>query len=167
MEIMETRGDVIHLEFSIPSRGIIGLRNSRLTATAGEAVMTHRFSAYEPHKGPVPERLKGSLVSMDAGQVLAFALDRLQDRGKFFVEPGDQVYKAQVIGENTRDNDLALNVIKGKKLNNMRASGSDDNTKLAPKIVFSLEESMEYIRPDELLEVTPVSMRMRKIQFKP
>lgn len=164
LEVMETKGDVQHLEFKIPSRGLIGLRNQVLTATAGTAVMTHRFVDYEPYKGEIPGRIKGSLVSMEQGQALAFALNRLQDRGKFFVGPGDQVYKGQVIGENTRDNDLAINVIKGKKLTNMRAAGSDDNMKLAPKTIFSLEEAMEYIKEDEYLEVTPESIRMRKIQ---
>jgi GTP-binding protein len=163
LNIMEPKGDVQHLEFDIPSRGIIGLRNNILTNTAGEAVMTHRFKAYEPFKGDIPERSKGSMVSMELGQALAFAIDRLQDRGRFFISPGDQVYKGQVIGEYTRDNDLEVNVIKGKKLTNMRASGSDDSIKIAPRIDFSLEEAMEYIKADEYLEVTPESMRMRKI----
>lgn len=163
MLVMEPKGDLQHLEFDIPSRGLIGLRNIMLTHTAGEAVMTHRFRAYEPVKGDITLRNKGSLVSMEAGQVLAYAVDRLQDRGKFFVEPGEQVYKGQVIGEHTRDNDLEVNVIKGKKLSNMRKSGTDEAMKIAPKIVFSLEEAMEYIRDDEYLEVTPLSLRMRKI----
>jgi len=163
LKIMEPKGDIQHLEFEIPSRGIIGLRNNMLTNTAGEAVMTHRFIAYEPYKGEIPERSKGSLVSMEKGQALAFAIDRLQDRGRFFISPGDQVYKGQVIGEYTRDNDLDINVIKGKKLTNMRASGSDESIRIAPKIQFSLEEAMEYIKGDEYLEVTPESMRMRKI----
>ena len=163
LKVMEPKGDVQHLEFEIPSRGLIGLRNNMLTATAGQAVMTHRFINYEPYKGDLPDRNKGSLVSGVEGQALAFALDRLQDRGKFFIEPGDLVYKGQVIGEHTRDKDLDVNVIKGKKLTNMRSSGADDSAKLAPKIVFSLEESMEYIKADEYLEVTPESLRMRKI----
>ena len=163
MKIMEPKGDVQHLEFEIPSRGLIGLRNNMLTATAGQAVMTHRFIKYEPHKGEISERTKGSIVSGVEGQALAYALDRLQDRGRFFIEPGEKVYKGQVIGENTRDVDLEVNVIKGKKLTNMRAAGSDDNSKLAPKIIFSLEESMEYIKADEYLEVTPQNLRMRKI----
>jgi GTP-binding protein len=167
LKVMEPKGDIIHLEFEIPSRGIIGLRGNILTATAGEAVMTHRFISYEPYKGDIPGRIKGSLVSMEEGQALAYAIDRLQDRGKFFVEPGEQVYRGQVIGENSRDNDLDINVIKGKKLNNMRASGSDDNAKIAPKTVFSLEEAMEYIKGDEYLEVTPESLRMRKITWRP
>jgi len=165
MKVMEPKGDVQHLEFEIPSRGLVGLRNIMLTSTAGEAVMTHRFMQYEPFKGDIPGRNKGSLVSMEQGQALAFAIDRLQDRGRFFIEPGDQVYKGQVIGENARENDLAINVIKGKKLTNMRSSGADDSAKIAPKIQFSLEEAMEYISKDEYLEVTPESIRMRKIQF--
>ena len=163
LNVMEPKGDVQHLEFEIPSRGIIGLRGSMLTSTAGEAVMTHRFKEYEPHKGDIPGRNKGSLVSMVQGQALPFAINRLQDRGKFFIDPGEQVYVGQVIGENTRDNDLDVNVVKGKQLNNMRSSGADDKTKIAPKIKFSLEEAMEYIKEDEYLEVTPKSLRMRKI----
>ena len=161
--VMEQKGDLNHLEFDIPSRGLIGLRSNILTATAGEAVMTHRFRAYEPVKGDIPGRLSGSLTSMETGQALAFSIDRLQDRGKFFIDPGEQVYKGQVIGEHTRGNDLEVNVIKGKKLTNMRAAGSDDNTRIAPKIKFSLEEAMEYIKEDEYLEVTPKNLRMRKI----
>jgi GTP-binding protein len=164
--VMEPRGDLQHLEFEIPSRGLIGLRNNMLTATAGQAVMTHRFKDYEEFKGEIPSRTKGSIVSGMEGQALAYALDRLQDRGRFFVDPGEIVYRGQVIGENTRDSDLEVNVIKGKKLTNMRASGSDDANKIAPKIVFSLEESMEYIRDDEYLEVTPKNLRMRKISLK-
>ncbi len=160
---METKGDLQHLEFEIPSRGLIGLRSQLLTATAGEAVMNHRFKAFEPFKGEIESKQKGGLVSMEQGQALAFALNRLQERGRFFIEPGEQVYKGQVLGEHTRDNDLEINVIKGKKLTNMRASGSDENVKLAPKIRFSLEEAMEYIRDDEYLEVTPLNLRMRKI----
>ena len=163
LNVMEPKGDVQHLEFEIPSRGIIGLRGNMLTNTAGEAVMTHRFKVYEPYKGEIPGRNKGSLVSMVQGQALPFAINRLQDRGKFFIDPGEQVYVGQVIGENTRDNDLEVNVVKGKHLNNMRSSGADDKTKIAPKINFSLEEAMEYIKEDEYLEVTPLSLRMRKI----
>ena len=163
LNVMEPKGDIQHLEFEIPSRGIIGLRGNMLTNTAGEAVMTHRFKEYEPHKGDIPGRNKGSLVSMVQGQSLPFAINRLQDRGKFFIDPGEQVYVGQVIGENTRDNDLDINVVKGKQLNNMRSSGADDKTKIAPKIKFTLEEAMEYIKEDEYLEVTPLSLRMRKI----
>ena len=163
LTVMEPKGDLQHLEFEIPSRGLIGLRNQVLTATAGEAVMTHRFKSYEPFKGEISGKINGSLVSMETGQALAFAIDRLQDRGKFFIDPGEQVYKGQVIGENTRNNDLEVNVIKGKKLTNMRAAGSDNSARIAPKIKFSLEEAMEYIRDDEYLEVTPENLRMRKI----
>ena len=161
--VMEPKGDLQHLEFNIPSRGLIGLRNNILTATSGQAVMTHRFRAFEVHKGDINSLHNGSLISSEQGQALAFSLDRLQDRGKFFIDPGDQVYKGQVIGEHTRDNDLEVNVIKGKKLTNMRSAGADGAAKIAPKINLSLEESMEYIKDDEYLEVTPQSLRMRKI----
>ncbi|MBK7636638.1 MAG: translational GTPase TypA, partial [Saprospiraceae bacterium] len=167
LKVMEPKGDVQHLEFEIPARGIIGLRNNILTSTQGEAVMTHRFYQFEPFKGDLPARLKGSMVSMEQGQALPFAIDRLQDRGKFFIDPGEQIYVGMILGEHSRDNDLEINVIKGKKLTNMRASGSDENMKIAPKIQFSLEEAMEYIREDEYLEVTPQSLRMRKISFRP
>lgn len=161
--VMEPKGDLQHLEFDVPSRGIIGLRNNMLTATAGQAIMTHRFREFAPFKGDIPSRSKGSLISMEQGQSTAFAIDRLQDRGKFFIDPGDQIYKGQVIGEHSRDNDLEVNLIKGKKLTNMRTQSSDDAAKIAPKVQFSLEESMEYIADDEYLEVTPESLRMRKI----
>ncbi len=161
--IMEPKGDVQHLEFNIPSRGLIGLRNNVLTATAGEAVMNHRFRAYEPFKGSIPGRNSGSLISMETGPSTAYAIDKLQDRGKFFIDPGEEIYMGMVIGEHTRGNDLVVNVLKGKKLTNMRASGTDDNVKIVPKIQFSLEEAMEYIQKDEYLEVTPKSIRMRKI----
>ena len=161
--IMEPKGDMQHLEFGIPARGLIGLRNQMLTATAGEAVMTHRFKAYEPYKGPVPGRINGSLISMDMGAGTPYSIDKLQDRGVFFVDPGEEIYMGQVIGEHTRGNDLVVNILKGKKLTNMRASGSDDKTSIAPAIKFSLEEAMEYIRNDEYLEVTPKHMRIRKI----
>jgi GTP-binding protein len=161
--VMEPKGDLQHLEFDIPSRGLIGLRNSILTATAGEAVINHRLRGFDVYKGDIPGRNKGSLVSMETGQALAYALDRLQDRGRFFIGPGDQIYKGQVIGEHTREKDLDLNATKGKKMSNMRASGSDDSAKIAPKIVFSLEEAMEYIKDDEYVELTPKSIRMRKI----
>jgi GTP-binding protein len=161
--VMEPKGDVQHLEFEIPARGIIGLRNNMMTATAGEAVMNHRFKEYAPFKGHIPERNKGSLISMEEGPSTAFAINRLQDRGVFFVEPGDVIYKGQVIGQHSRDNDLDVNINKGKQLTNMRKSGSDDAMKIAPKIQFSLEEAMEFIQKDEYLEVTPKSIRMRKI----
>jgi len=163
MLVMEPKGDLQHLEFDIPSRGLIGLRNNILTATAGTGIMTHRFREFKELKGDIPTRLKGSLVSMETGQALAHALNRLQERGKFFVEAGDKIYKGQVVGENARDNDLDVNLIKGKQLTNMRKSGSDAAMNIAPKIDFSLEQSMEYINDDEYLEVTPESLRMRKI----
>ena len=161
--IMEPKGDLQHLEFYIPSRGIIGLRNSMLTATAGQAIMTHRFKEYAPHKGNISGRTKGAITSMEMGAATAFALNRLQDRGVFFIDPTEVVYKGQVIGEHSRDNDLDINVVKGKQLTNMRKSGTDEAMKIAPKIKFSLEEAMEYIKGDEYLEVTPLSLRMRKI----
>ncbi|MFN8437200.1 MAG: translational GTPase TypA [Cytophagales bacterium] len=161
--IMEPKGDLQHLEFKIPSRGIIGLRTNVLTATFGEAIMTHRYVGYEPYKGVIPERNNGSIIAMDSGEVTAYALDKLQDRGKFFIEPGDEIYGGMVIGEHNRQNDIAVNVQREKKLTNMRASGSDENVKIAPKINFSLEEMMEYIQKDEYIEVTPKSLRMRKI----
>jgi GTP-binding protein len=163
MLIMESKGDIQHLEFDIPSRGLIGLRNKVLTATAGEAVMNHRFSTYKPHKGEMSGVEKGALISSETGQSTMFALDRLQDRGRFFVDPNEQIYKGQVVGENSRDNDLDINLVKGKQLTNVRASGSDKAASVAPKVRFSLEEAMEYIREDEYLEITPLSMRMRKI----
>jgi len=165
LQVMEMKGDIQHLEFMIPSRGLIGLRSRILTTSAGEAVMTHRFVAFEPFKGELQGKFNGSLISSEQGQALAYAIDRLQDRGRFFIEPGEEVYRGQVIGENSRSNDLEINVIKGKKLNNMRAAGSDDNAKLAPKLEFSLEEAMEYIGGDEALEVTPESLRMRKVKI--
>ncbi|WP_262248846.1 translational GTPase TypA [Parapedobacter soli] len=161
--IMETKGDMQHLEFDIPARGIIGLRNNVLTATAGEAVMAHRFKAYEPWKGPIPGRMAGVLVSMEKGQTTAYSIDKLQDRGRFFVDPGVDIYEGQIVGEHIRDNDLVVNLVKGKQLTNMRASGSDDNVRIAPAVKFSLEESMEYIQADEYIEVTPKSIRLRKI----
>jgi len=161
--VMEPKGDLQHLEFEIPARGIIGLRNNVLTATAGEAIMAHRFKAYEPWKGTIPGRLNGVLVSMEKGMTTAYSLDKLQDRGRFFVDPGVDVYEGQIMGEHIRDNDLVVNVVKGKALTNMRASGTDDNTRIAPAIKFSLEEAMEYIQADEYIEITPVSMRLRKI----
>ncbi|AKP49940.1 translational GTPase TypA [Cyclobacterium amurskyense] len=164
--VMEPKGDLQHLEFSIPSRGLIGLRNNVLTATQGEAIMNHRFASYEPFKGPIPGRINGSLISMDSGQCTAYAIDKLQDRGNFFVDPGDDLYTGMVIGEHSRDNDIVVNVQKGKQLTNMRASGSDNNAKIAPAKKFSLEESMEYIQKDEYLEITPKSIRMRKIYLE-
>lgn len=163
LELMEPRGDLLHLEFGIPARGLIGLRSNLLTSTSGESVINHRFRGYLPFAGDLKERQNGSLISIEGGMATAYAIDRLQDRGWFFVEPGERVYKGMVVGENTRGNDLEVNIVKGKKLTNMRASGSDENIKLAPKLRFTLEEAMEYIKEDEYLEITPVSLRMRKI----
>lgn len=163
LKIMEPKGDQQHLEFEIPSRGLIGLRNNVLTATAGEAVMNHRFKEYQPMKGEIKGRAVGSLISMENGPGTAYSIDKLQDRGVFFVAPGEELYTGQVIGEHSRENDLVVNIQKGKKLTNMRASGSDDNSKIVPPRRFSLEEAMEYIQKDEYLEVTPQSIRMRKI----
>lgn len=163
LKIMEPKGDLQHLEFDIPARGLIGLRNNVLTATAGEAIMNHRFSKYEPYKGAIQGRVNGSLISMETGPSTAYSIDKLQDRGIFFVDPGEELYEGQVIGEHSRQNDIVVNVQKGKQLTNMRASGSDSNVRIAPKRRFSLEEAMEYIQKDEYLEVTPKSIRMRKI----
>ena len=165
MLVMEPKGSLQHLEFDIPSRGLIGLRNNILTATAGNAVMTHRFREYAPIKGNIPERMKGSLISMEAGIATAFSINKLQDRGRFFISPGAEIYKGQVIGENTRNDDLSINVIKGKKLTNMRTQSTDAAVQIEPQIDFSLEESMEFIQVDEYLEVTPSSLRMRKIGY--
>jgi len=165
MLVMEPKGNLQHLEFDIPSRGLIGLRNNILTATAGNAVMTHRFREYAPVKGDIPERMKGSLISMEAGVATAFSINKLQDRGRFFISPGAEIYKGQVIGENTRNDDLSINVIKGKKLTNMRTQSTDAAVQIEPKIDFSLEESLEFIQVDEYLEITPESLRMRKIGY--
>ncbi|MGQ3014390.1 MAG: translational GTPase TypA [Flavobacteriales bacterium] len=163
LKVMEPKGDLQHLEFEIPSRGIIGLRTDVLNVSAGEAIMAHRFKAYEPWKGAIPGRNNGSLISGETGETYAYSIDKLQDRGSFFIDPGDEVYEGQVIGAHTRDNDLVVNVTKSKKLTNMRASGSDDKMRIAPAIKFSLEECMEYIQKDEYVEVTPKSLRLRKI----
>jgi len=163
--VMEPKGDLQHLEFQIPSRGLIGLRNQVLTATAGEAIMAHRFKAYEPWKGAIPSRLAGVLISGEKGTATAYAIDKLQDRGRFFVEPGDEVYEGMVIGENIRPDDMVLNIIRAKQLTNFRAAGSDDNVRIAPKIDFSLEECLEYIQEDEYVEITPKNLRLRKIML--
>ncbi len=167
MIVIEPKGDLTHIEFDIPARGLIGLRNNMLTATSGEAVMHHRFRAYDRYKGDdlLPKQ-NGSLISLDQGMATGHAIDRLQDRGRFYIDPGENVYRGQVIGEYTRPGDLEINVVKGKKLTNMRASGSDESLRIAPKINFSLEESMEQIKDDEYLEVTPLSLRMRKIPIQ-
>lgn len=163
---MERKGERTLIEFHIPSRGIIGLRNNVLTATSGEAIISHRFIEFQPYKGDIEKRSNGSLVCLETGTTIAYALDKLQDRGKFFVKPGDDVYEGQVIGENTRDEDITVNITRTKKLTNMRASGSDDKAKLAPPVIFSLEEALEYIQADEYVEITPKSIRLRKIFLK-
>ncbi len=166
MRNMERKGDRIHLEFMVPSRGIIGLRTNMLTATAGEAVMNHRFIEYQPYKGPIDIRTNGSLVALETGAAFAYSIWKLQDRGSFFIDPGQEVYEGQVIGENSRADDLTINVCKSKKLTNVRASGSDEKARIITPIKFSLEEALEYIKGDELVEVTPLSIRMRKIYLK-
>ncbi len=166
MKNMTPKGDRMIIEFEIPSRGIIGLRNYLLTATAGEAIMTHRFLEYQPYKGEIPGRLNGSLISMEQGKSIPFSLNNLQERGTFFIAPGEDIYEGQVIGENSRASDLVVNVTKTKKMSNMRSSGADDKVKLAPPKQFSLEECLEYIQSDEYVEVTPVNLRMRKILLK-
>ena len=163
MTIMERKGDRVHMEFIIPCRGIIGLRTNMLTATAGEAVMAHRFIEYAPYKGEIERRSNGSIIAMESGTAFAYAIDKLQDRGKFFIFPQDEIYAGQVVGENSKEGDMVVNVTKSKKLTNMRASGSDDKVRIVPPIVFSLEEALEYIKEDEYVEITPNSMRLRKI----
>ena len=163
MVSMETQNDRIHLEFNIPSRGIIGLRTNVLTGSAGEAIMSHRFLEYQPWKGEIVRRTNGSLIAMEAGTAFAYAIDKLQDRGRFFIFPQEEVYAGQVVGENAKDNDIVVNVTKSKKLTNMRASGADDKARIIPPVVFSLEEALEYIKGDEYVEVTPNHIRMRKI----
>ncbi|MGL4851895.1 MAG: translational GTPase TypA [Phocaeicola sp.] len=163
MTSMETQGERVNIEFDMPSRGIIGLRTNVLTASAGEAIMAHRYKNYQPHKGDIDRRTNGSMLAMEGGTAFAYAIDKLQDRGKFFIFPQDDVYAGQVVGEHVHENDLIINVTKSKKLTNMRASGSDDKVRIIPPIVFSLEEALEYIKGDEYVEVTPKSMRMRKV----
>ncbi|WP_410881477.1 translational GTPase TypA [Myroides sp. DW712] len=163
---MEPKGDRMIIKFLIPSRGIIGLRNQLLTATAGEAIMAHRFLEYQPYKGEIAGRINGSLISMENGKAIPYSIDKLQDRGKFFVDPNEDIYEGQVIGENSRGDDMTVNVTKTKKLTNVRASGSDDKAKIVPAIKFSLEEALEYIQKDEYVEVTPKSLRLRKIFLK-
>lgn len=160
---MEAQADRVNIEFNIPSRGIIGLRTNVLTASAGEAIMAHRFKEYQPYKGEIERRTNGSMVAMESGTAFAYAIDKLQERGKFFISPQEEVYAGQVVGEHIHENDLVINVTKSKKLTNMRASGSDDKARIIPPTIFSLEEALEYIKEDEYLEVTPKSMRMRKI----
>ena len=160
---MHSVGERVRLEFEIPSRGTIGLRSNLLTATAGEAVMSHRLKSFEPYRGDMETRINGSLIAMETGQAYAYAINKLQDRGKFFVNPGDEIYAGQVIGENTRAEDIVVNLTKSKKLTNMRASGSDEKMNIAPAIIFSLEEALEYIKDDEYVEITPKFMRLRKV----
>ena len=163
MVSMETQGDRVNIEFDMPSRGIIGLRTNVLTASQGEAIMAHRFKEYQPYKGEIPRRTNGSMIAMESGTAFAYAIDKLQDRGKFFIYPQDEVYAGQVVGEHVHENDLVINVTKSKKLTNRRASGSDDKARIIPPVIFSLEEALEYIKEDEYVEVTPKSMRMRKV----
>jgi len=163
MTSMETQGDRVNIEFDMPSRGIIGLRTNVLTASQGEAIMAHRFKEYQPYKGDIERRSNGSMIAMESGTAFAYAIDKLQDRGKFFIYPQDEVYAGQVVGEHVHENDLVINVTKSKKLTNMRASGSDDKARIIPPVIFSLEEALEYIKEDEYVEVTPKSMRMRKV----
>ena len=163
MTSMQNLGDRVDIEFDIPSRGIIGLRTNVLTASQGEAIMAHRFKEYQPYKGEITRRLNGSMIALETGTAYAYSIDKLQDRGKFFIDPGEEVYAGQVVGEHVHDNDLVINVTKAKQLTNVRASGSDDKARVIPKTVMSLEECLEYIKGDELVEVTPKSMRMRKI----
>ena len=163
MVSMETQGDRVNIEFDIPSRGIIGLRTNVLTASQGEAIMAHRYKEYQPYKGEITRRVNGSMISQETGTAFAYAIDKLQDRGKFFIDPGEEVYYGQVVGEHVHDNDLVINVCKAKQLTNVRASGTDDKARIIPKTVMSLEECLEYIKEDEYVEVTPKSMRMRKV----
>lgn len=163
MTSMETQGDRVNIEFNIPSRGIIGLRTNVLTASQGEAIMAHRFKEYQPFKGEIARRSNGAMIALESGTAFAYAINNLQDRGKFFIEPQDPVYAGQIVGEHIHDNDLVVNVTKSKQLTNMRASGSDEKARIIPATIFSLEEALEYIREDEYVEVTPKSMRMRKI----
>ncbi|MDR1632128.1 MAG: translational GTPase TypA [Dysgonamonadaceae bacterium] len=163
MQSMERKGDRIHLEFTIPSRGIIGLTNNVLTVSAGEAIMAHRFLEYQPWKGEIEKRQNGSIIAMETGNAFAYALDKLQDRGRFFIDPQTDVYAGQIVGEHTKEGDLVVNVTKSKKLTNVRASGSDEKVHLTPPVIFSLEQALEYIKEDEYVELTPVAMRLRKI----
>jgi GTP-binding protein len=163
---MEGKGERMTIQFLIPSRGIIGLRNQLMTATAGEAIMAHRFKEFQPLKGDIPQRQNGSLVSMEKGKAIPYSIDKLQDRGKFFVDPGEEIYEGQVIGENSRSDDMTVNITKTKKLSNVRSSGADDKAKIVPAKKFSLEEALEYIQKDEYVEVTPSHLRIRKIYLK-
>lgn len=163
---MEPRGDMQHMEFDIPARGLIGLRNKILTATQGEAIVNHRFRGYDAYKGEIGTMMNGAIISSETGKATAYAIDRLQDRGKFFIDPNEEIYKGQVVGENNKQEEMSVNLVKGKKQSNIRTTSADEALKIFPKTIFSLEECMEYIRDDEFLEVTPLSLRMRKINFK-
>lgn len=163
MTSMESQGERVNIEFDIPSRGIIGLRTNVLTASQGEAIMAHRFKEYQPYKGEITRRVNGSMIALETGNAFAYSIDKLQDRGKFFIDPGEDVYGGEVVGEHVHDNDLVINVTKAKQLTNVRASGSDEKARIIPKTILSLEECLEYIKADEYVEVTPKSMRMRKI----
>ena len=163
MTSMETQGSRVNIEFNIPSRGIIGLRTNVLTASQGEAIMAHRYKEYQPYKGEIQRRINGSMIALESGTAYAYAINNLQDRGSFFIDPQTEVYAGQVVGEHVHENDLVVNVCKAKQLTNMRASGSDEKVRIIPPIVFSLEEALEYIKEDEYVEVTPKSMRLRKI----
>ncbi|MEE1091968.1 MAG: translational GTPase TypA [Prevotella sp.] len=162
MTSMESQGERVNIEFDVPSRGIIGLRTNVLTASQGEAIMAHRFKEYQPYKGDITRRINGSMIAMESGTAFAYSIDKLQDRGKFFIEPGEEVYAGEVVGEHVHDNDLVINVTKAKQLTNVRASGTDEKARIIPRTVLSLEEALEYIKADEFVEVTPKSMRMRK-----
>jgi GTP-binding protein len=163
---MEPRGDMQHMEFDIPARGLIGLRNKILTATQGEAIVNHRFRGYDAYKGEIGTMMNGAIISSETGKATAYAIDRLQDRGKFFIDPNEEIYKGQVVGENNKQEEMSVNLVKGKKQSNIRTTSADEALKIFPKTVFSLEECMEYIRDDEFLEITPLSLRMRKINFR-
>ena len=163
MTSMETQGERVNIEFDVPSRGIIGLRTNVLTASQGEAIMAHRFKEYQPFKGEITRRTNGSMIAMETGTAFAYSIDKLQDRGKFFIDPGEEVYYGQIVGEHVHDNDLVINVTKSKQLTNVRASGSDDKARVIPKVIMSLEEALEYIKGDEFVEVTPKNMRIRKM----
>ena len=166
LKIMEPKGDLMHLNFNIPSRGIIGLRNYLLTTTGGEAIISHRFIEFQPFKGDIPGRLNGSLISMEKGNAIPYSLNNMQDRGTFFIEPNQPVYEGQIIGKNNRSDDLVINITKTKKMSNMRSAGSDEKVKISPALIFSLEEALEYIQSDEYVEVTPNNLRLRKILLK-
>ena len=163
MTSMESQGGRVNIEFEIPSRGIMGLRTNVLTASQGEAIMAHRFKEYQPFKGEITRRVNGSMIALETGTAFAYSIDKLQDRGKFFIDPGEDVYAGQVVGEHIHEIDLVINVTKAKQLTNVRASGTDDKARIIPRTVLSLEECLEYIKEDEMVEVTPQSMRIRKI----